>query len=318
MNRHTEILAAWQFTPQVTLVLLLIACLYFRGSRRRSRALKKAARWNWRPWCFLSGLLCLYAALQSPLDFLADHLFFVHQVQHLILMMIAPILLLAPAPEGDLTAALPGLTRRFVLAPIIRNRPFRAVIRYLTHPCTATALAGGTLYFWMIPEVYDTALSSERIHDLMHLSLLFSGVLFWSRVLDRRRPPTGTSYLGRAAMLKVNLMMVAALGGYLTSKQYPLYEDSGFDLLHITSIADEQIGGAVLWFGGSAILLAAIAIAIRRWIMAEAQQSAAPCLTEDAPHLDFDHSSWGRDRESVRITAPPGAPPVSCSTELSS
>jgi hypothetical protein len=74
-------------------------------------------------------------------------------------------------------------------------------------------------------------------------------------------------------MLKVNLMMVAALGGYLTSKQYSLYVDSGFDLLNITSIVDEQIGGAILWFAGSAILLTAMAMTIRRWVLVEAEQA---------------------------------------------
>lgn len=213
-----EVLTAWQFTPQITLGLLLTAYLYLRGSRGRSRAARTDGRWNWRPWCFFTGLLCLYAALESPLDFLADHLFFVHQIQHLILMMIVPILLLAPAPEGTLTAGLPSCARRLVLAPVAGNRACRTVIGFFMHPCTATILGGGQLYFWMIPAVYDTALSNERIHDLMHFCLLFGGLLFWSRVLDRRRPPAGRSYLARAAMLKVNLMMVAALGGYLTSR----------------------------------------------------------------------------------------------------
>lgn len=282
-----EILAAWQFTPQITLGLLLMAYLYLRGARGRSRAARRGGRWNWQPGCFLTGLLCLYVALESPLDFLADHLFFVHQIQHLILMMVVPILLLAPAPEGILTAGLPSWARRLVLAPIARNRAYRTVIGFFMHPCTATILGGGQLYFWMIPTVYDTALSNERIHDLMHFSLLFGGLLFWSRVLDRRRPPVGRSYLARAAMLKVNLMMVAALGGYLTSKQLPVYSDSGFGLLRIMSIVDEQIGGAILWVGGSAILLAAMAMTIRRWIRVEAERSEIPPVPAETLDPEF-------------------------------
>lgn len=282
MAHHSEILAQWQFTPQITLGLALVAWLYFRGMRRPSRAARRRGGCNLRPWSFFAGLFCLYAALQSPLDFLADHLFFVHQIQHLILMMVVPILLLAPAPEGELTRGMPRRARRLVLAPIVRNRSCRTIIGFLMHPCTATVIGGGEIYIWMIPAVYDTALLNERIHDLMHLCLLLGGLLFWRRVLEPRRPPAGLSYLARAAMLKVNLMMVVALGGYLTSKQLPLYSDSGFGLLNITSIVDEQIGGAILWCAGSAILLAAMAITIRRWIRVEAERIEIAPVTEDA------------------------------------
>ena len=300
MGEPRELLDTWQFTPPITLGLTLIAGAYLRGSRRRSPALKRGRRWNGRSLCFFSGLFVLYAALQSPLDFLADHLFFVHQIQHLVLMMIAPILLLASAPEGDLTAGLPSFARRLVLAPMLRSRTLRAVMRWLTRPCAATVLGGGVLYFWMIPRVYDTALANERVHDLMHFCLLFGGLLFWRGVLDRRRPPMGLSYLTRAGMLKVNLMMVAALGGYLTSKDYSLYQDSGFDLLQITSIVDEQIGGAILWFVGSAILLTAIAFTIRQWVV-ETDRIELTRLTEDAQNSDSAVQSEADRRETVRV-----------------
>ena len=295
-------LQTWQFTPLVTLGLLLVACVYGRGMRQRSHAPQRGGRSGGRHVCFFAGLLTLYAALQSPLDFIADHLFFVHQIQHLILMMIAPILLLAPAPEGDLTAGLPSGARRFVLAPIIRNRAFRAVMRTLTHPCTATALCGGILYFWMIPKAYDAALANEHIHDLMHFCLLFGGLLFWKRVLEQRRPPLGTSYLARAGMLKVNLMMVAALGGYLTSTPYPLYQDNGFALFDITTIVDQQIGGAILWFVGSAILLAAIAIMIRKWLV-ETERIELADLAKHLQSLELRPQPDGDSQGSVSVSA---------------
>ncbi len=123
--------------------------------------------------------------------------------------------------------------------------------------------------------MYDTALVNERIHDLMHFSLLFTGLLFWWRVLDGRRPPFGAPYLYRAAMLKANLMMVALLGALLAEKPYSLYRGSvDFNWIHLPAITDERIGGAILWLAGSAILVAALAVTIRRWIP-EAQQETA-------------------------------------------
>ncbi len=66
-------------------------------------------------------------------------------------MMIAPVLLLAPAPAAALIAGLPRSLRPLVLAPLARSRPTRASLSFLTHPITATILCGGTLYFWIPP-----------------------------------------------------------------------------------------------------------------------------------------------------------------------
>lgn len=65
MSAFTKVLTAWQFTPEITLGLALIAWVYLQGLRRRSGAPQRRGRRNWRPHCFFTGLLCLYAALQS-------------------------------------------------------------------------------------------------------------------------------------------------------------------------------------------------------------------------------------------------------------
>ncbi|MGH8229306.1 MAG: hypothetical protein ACRET2_16700 [Steroidobacteraceae bacterium] len=69
MTRYATILTAWQFTPEITLGLVLLAWLYAAGMRRRARAAHGSGRWNWRPCCFFAGVATLYIALQSPLDF---------------------------------------------------------------------------------------------------------------------------------------------------------------------------------------------------------------------------------------------------------
>ncbi len=275
----TGVLSAWQFTPEITLGLLLFAALYANGMRRRARSRKHRRHRGWRSLSFFAGLSSIYMALQSPLDFLSDHLFFVHQIQHLILMMIAPILLMLSAPEAELIAGLPRMVRQAVLAPTVTNSMVRGIFAFLTHPVTASFLAGGTLYFWMIPHIYDEALRHEGIHYLMHLSMLFTGLLFWWRILDWRRPPAGTPYLFRAGMLKVNFMMLAFLGGYLTSKVTVLYGDDSFTLLDITTLTDERLGGMILWLPGSAILVTAISLMLWRWVQ-ECQQ-----LSQLSPHV---------------------------------
>lgn len=289
-HQYTSALAAWQFTPEITLGLMLFAGLYVSGMRRRSHSCARDLCQRWRTHAFFAGLASIYVALQSPLDFLSDHLFFVHQIQHLMLMMLAPILLMLSAPEATLIAGLPRSMRHHVLAPIVANGMVRAIFGSLTHPVAATLFVGGTLYFWMIPRIYDAALLHEGIHYLMHISMLFGGLLFWWRVLDRRRPPAGAPYLLRAAMLKVNFMMLALLAAYFASKDSALYRgDGGVELLGMTTLVDERLGGMVLWLPGCAILVAAIFLTVHWWIQ-EAQEPshAAPRDSHGAARTEID------------------------------
>jgi cytochrome c oxidase assembly factor CtaG len=107
----------------------------------------------------------------------------------------------------------------------------------------------------------------ERIHYLMHMTMLIGGLFFWWRVLDRRRPPAGVPYPVRIGMLMVNFMMLALLGAYLASNDRVLYRgDEDLHLLGITPLADERIGGMVLWLAGGALLMVAIAVTFRRWV----------------------------------------------------
>ncbi len=245
----------WEFEPWITGATVLVLGVYARGAwRRRARTRARDGR-AMRHALFAAGTLGAWLAIESPLDALADHLFCAHQVQHLILLSIVPMLVVLAGPEATLIAGLGGAHGHRALAPWVASRPVRAVFGLFAHPVTAGALMTGVLYFWQVPRFHDAAVVDETVHDAMHATMLAAGMFFWWRVLDRRPPPAGLSYLYRLFLLKANVMMAVFLGAYLAAKGIVLY--TAYDRLYwpgLTALQDERLGGTVLWFGGAACL----------------------------------------------------------------
>src|SRR5258708_20566981 len=81
------------------------------GRARRSRPERTRQRRLRSIW-FYAGLAMLLIAVESPVDYWAGDYFFVHMVQHLLLMFAAPTLIVAGAPWQPLLDGLPGRAGR--------------------------------------------------------------------------------------------------------------------------------------------------------------------------------------------------------------
>lgn len=257
--------AAWRFTLGVVIPAALVAAIYIAGLWRRAADLDRADRW--RGVLFLAGLGSVFLALQSPIDPIAERLFWMHQIQHLLLRMLGPMLIALSWPEGALIAGLPAPIRRKVLSPIISNSAVRKIFGFLTHPFTATALFIFALYFWELPRFHNAALLDERIHDFMHVTMLFAGLIFWVRIFERRPAPHGLRYGVRLMMLWLAALSNIGLGSYTTLKTkilYGAYEAHG-RLYDMPALADEQLGGVIIWIPSSMMCLVAILIVIHWW-----------------------------------------------------
>lgn len=277
--------SAWQVTPDIAIPLALLAVDYVLGMARRHAA--SPAPW-WRHVLFFSGLIAIFLALQSPLDPIAEHLFFVHQIQHLLLRMIGPMLLALSWPESRLIAGLPGPARRRLLAPVASHVAMRRTLRFLGHPAVATTLFVAALYVWEIPRFHDAALLDEPLHYLMHVTMLLAGLVFWWRVFDRRGPragteigeadgggraPQGLRYGVRGMMLWFAILSNILLGAYTTLKTTVLYAAYGAQdrLFGYPPLEDEQIGGVIIWIPSSMMCLIALLVVVHLWGLHETQ-----------------------------------------------
>jgi len=211
---------------------------------------------SWRRWCLVAGMVALGVALFSPLDEMAEVLFSAHMVQHLILMLVVPPLLVVGAPLLALLWALPLHTRRTLARWWNQRRLLRRLMGWLFQPAVAWASSIVAVILWHLPALYQSALQHPLIHAMEHLSFLGTGFLFWSVLLrpDRaRRIDYGAGVLySFTAGLPSSL-----LGALLTFAARPLYpiQSSGTSLWGITPLEDQQLAGLIMWVPAGALLM---------------------------------------------------------------
>ena len=201
------------------------------GLYRRHRAPPRRARRiaRWRHAAFAGGMFSLFIALESPADYVAEHLFMAHQVQHMLLRMIAPMLIALSAPQAMLIGGLPtSLAAR--RADAVHGQQHAAPdLSWLTGPMALTILFLAALYVWEYPAYHDAALLERQHprHHACHHADRRPTVL----VADfRQRPaPAGLNYGIRLMMLWIVILSNIALGAYTTLKSVTLYPayDSG-------------------------------------------------------------------------------------------
>lgn len=253
----------WSLTPDIVIATILAAGIYIAGMARRPAA----ARRPWRDTEYLAGVGAVFIALATPLDHMAEHLFAMHQIQHLLLRMLAPMLIALSAPQAMLISGLPAPLRRAALAPFAGSRGIRAIFGFLMKPVSVTILFVASLAVWQYPPYHDAALLNDGIHYAMHVTMLAAGLMFFWRIFDTRPAPAGTGYGVRLMMLMAAILPHIALGAYTTLKGellYPAYDVVG-RLFGVHPLIDETVGGFIIWVPSCMMYLVAAIIVLHMW-----------------------------------------------------
>ena len=253
----------WSLTPDIVIATVLATSIYIAGILRRRAAAKRP----WRDAAYFAGVAAVFIALATPIDHMAEHLFAMHQIQHLLLRMIAPMLIALSAPQAMLISGLPAPLRRGALAPLAGSRAIRAIFGFLMRPVPVTALFIASLAIWQYPPYHDAALLNDGIHYTMHVTMLAAGLMFFWRVFDTRPSPAGASHGVRLMMLVAAVLPHIALGAYTTLKGgvlYPAYDVVG-RLFGVHPLIDETVGGFVIWVPSSMMCLAAAIVVLHMW-----------------------------------------------------
>jgi cytochrome c oxidase assembly factor CtaG/polyferredoxin len=263
-------LASWSVPPGLALLLLAAAALYLRGWSRlhRARPARFPAR---RLLAFFSGLAVIAVAVASPLDAFGALLLSAHMLQHLLLLAVAPALLLLGAPDAALEMGLPRALMRDAIAPLRAASPVRAVARMFGSPAIGLSAMALAMWGWHVPAAYELALRSPAWHQVEHATFLAAGILFWFPVL---RPWPGRPRLHgamRPLYLLAGDLANTALAAVLTFSDrllYPTYADAP-RLFGLSALADQSLGGVLMWVPGSLVFLAPAAVMTARWLAPE-------------------------------------------------
>jgi putative membrane protein len=222
----------------------------------------------------------------SPLDALADgYLFSAHMIQHMLLLLVVPGLLLLALPvqiEDD---------RRVNRSTVV----FANSITNAAVGIPGAWLAGvGAMWLWHVPALCNAATSIVAVRDIQIVSLLALGTLFWWPVLDPRQhqrlpPLAGIVYLFTACLgctflgIIITFAPVSVCPVYVNPVDWlgvlPVIRN-GWGL---TPSVDQQIGGLIMWVPACFVYLCGIMALLARWYSAAETTTQAPAAAAGQP-----------------------------------
>ncbi len=285
MRRDVEaLLLSWNASPGIACALLVVAAVYLRGWW--TLGARAPGRWpTWRAVAFVAGLATLWIAVASPLDAFAGLLLSAHMVQHLLLMMVAPPLLLLGAPLVPLLRGLPRAVARDGLGPFLVWPALRRTLHALTHPVVCWLALVATTWAWHVPALYELALRSDAWHRVEHACFLDAATLFWWPVVQpwpsRRRWPDGAIVL-YLLLADVQNTIFSAWLVFSDRVLYPVYA-SAPRLFGGTALEDQTAAGVVMWVPGSIAFLIPAMLITARWLAPRTVPVRSPVV--QAPKL---------------------------------
>ncbi len=250
--------------------VVVTALLYLHGGRLSATASTTAKRW--RGVAFYAGLVSIVLAVDSPVDAYADRLFWAHMVQHVVLMMVAPPLLLIGRPWPRLSRPLPLDVRRPLARAVLAGpalAPLRSALRRLAAPFPSFVLFSSTLVAWHIPALYDLTLRDGIVHDAEHALFFSTALLFWVHLLPgatvRPRLSDGARVAYGTAALLVSWALAVVLG-LAPEPAYGAYAALAHRPGGLSALDDQQIAAGVMWVPGSIPYCVVLLVAAFKWL----------------------------------------------------
>jgi putative membrane protein len=206
-------------------------------------------------WRFYAGLGVIFLSLNGWLHDLSDwYLFSAHMVQHLLLTLLVPPLLIAGTPG-------------WTLRPALQNRVVASLARWVTSPKVCFAAFQVVLAAWHIPALYNTAMANHSVHIVQHLMFMVAAVMLWWPILSPLPELPRLSYPMQMLYLfltTIPMSVVAVYITYSTNLLYPAYAAAP-RILGILPLEDQLIGGLIMWIPGGLLFYAVITVIFFRW-----------------------------------------------------
>ena len=260
-------LTQWNWEPSILIGTVLITGLYLYAiGPLRKRYFPEEPVKTGQTVSFLLGIFFMFLSLVSPLDELGDsYLFSAHMVQHLVLTMVGPPLLVIGTPG-------------WFIKPLVRNKIAFRVAKALTYPAVAFVLYNVDFWLWHAPPLYNATLENQNIHILEHLTFIIFGILNWWPMFSQSKDLPRLSIGGQVLYLFLSGMPSVLLGAGLTFSP-PLYAPyiAAPRVWGISAATDQQLGGLIMWVPVSISYIVVMSVLFIRWM----QQQEAKQLAEE-------------------------------------
>ncbi|MBL0169411.1 MAG: cytochrome c oxidase assembly protein [Gemmatimonadaceae bacterium] len=205
---------------------------------------------------FYVSLLLLFLTLNGPLHDLSDYyLFSAHMVQHLIMTLIVPPLMILGTPG-------------WMLRPLLRQPGLFRVARSITGVIACYAIFNVVLAFWHLPPMYNLALRYHPLHIVQHLMFLVAAVLMWWPLTSPLPELPRASY--PAQMLYCFLMAIpmSVIAIYIVMADatlYPAYATAP-RVWGISPMTDQQGGGLIMWIPSGIFFYSVMTVVFFKWV----------------------------------------------------
>lgn len=215
-------------------------------------------------FCFFLAIALLFFTLNGPLHDLSDYfLFSAHMVQHLILTLVVPPLMLYGTPG-------------WMLRPIILRWPVASsLMKLLTRTASCFLLFNIVLAAWHLPPLYNAALQHHSVHIVQHLMFISTSVLMWwplsSRMPELPRIPFPAQML-YCFLMVIPMSVVSIYIVMADALLYPAYATAP-RVWGISPLADQQYGGLIMWIPGGVFFYGVMTVVYFRWVGRDAEDT---------------------------------------------
>lgn len=255
----TALLSAWQLDAVALAVLVLIAAAYLTGVALVP-VRTPGTRWPLRRTAaFLAGLAVCAFATNGSIAVYDQVLFTAHMAGHLALVMVAPALLVVGSPLSLAVACAPA-RRRARLERVARGR----IVSLLTAPPVALATYAAVIVGSHLTGLMDTIMRNTWAGQVEHLVYVLAGCQFFVLVVGAEPIRWRLASPARWLLLAIAMAVDTFTGIILLSGSQPVaLQPSG---LHVNALSDTHTGGAIMWFGGDAVMAAIMVGLVVSWL----------------------------------------------------
>ena len=263
------VLAHWSPVWWVLAIWVAVVAVHLVGLGRIRREDLGRRELAWRAAAFHGGLLAVLLALVSPLAYWSLTFIWVRSIQDLLLALVAPALIAGGAPGRPLASGLRRPAGSVAHPADALDRP-PAPPRarwWLAWPVAITVAFNVVWLGGHVPALYDLAATNPAVRYAQYVTYLGAGILFWLQLIGSGGPSPAAAPMRRLALLVGTAAADTVLGMVLvfgSGLLYPAYRGAGHHQLSV--VADQQVGGAVLWVGMLPPLIIASMALLLGWL----------------------------------------------------